>query len=75
MKRKITFDVAVIDGEIVREICEIIPELEYNFTKRKSYWEYYYKEMTVDLTLEQIESISDKYSVEIDGVCLIINVD
>jgi hypothetical protein len=75
MKRIITFSEGVIDGEYKDFICNIIPELTEKFSQRKEYYEYYYKETKVDITLEQIELLNNLFTLEInkEGVRIILN--
>lgn len=75
MKRIITFSEGVIDGGHKDFICNIIPELTESFSQRKQYYEYYYKETKADITLERIELLNSRFTLEIGSeiVRIILN--
>jgi hypothetical protein len=75
MKRIITFSEGVIEGKYKDFVCNIIPELTESFSQRKQYYEYYYKETKVDITLEQIELLNNWFILEIgsERVKIILN--
>lgn len=55
----------LIDGDSMREICEVFPELEDCFEQRKTYDEYYYKyPVSIEVSMEQIQQLMDmRYEV------------
>lgn len=61
MKKKIYFKDGIIDGETVREVVSVFPELETQFTQRKSYDEYYYEPMEVKFSIAKIEKLLSLY--------------
>jgi len=56
-------------------ILRCIPELKSQFRQRKQYEEYYFDEADVELTIEQIEMLSETFNLEINcqEVIIIIN--
>ena len=65
MKRTIELSNGVVGSDEKEYIVEIIPDLKKQFRQRKNYFEYYYDSLEVDLTLEQIEKLSNKFTIEI----------
>ena len=63
MKRILNLEQGIIDGDSVRGILKVFPEIESRFKQRKWYDEYYYDgvyiEWTVELTLDKISSLSN----------------
>jgi len=66
MKRIIQFKDGIIGGDIVTDVLAILPQLEGSFTQRKTYFEYYFKETEVELTLEQLDKLSNEFRIKID---------
>jgi hypothetical protein len=75
MKRIIELNQGIIRGEEMQSIVEIIPQLELSFDQRKQYFEYYFKETEVELTLDQIDRLSSEFSIKIGFESLTINVN
>ena len=75
MKRIIQLSQGIIRGEEVQSILEILPQLEPSFTQRKEFFEYYFEETEVELTLEQIDKLSKDFGIEIGFDSLTINVN
>jgi hypothetical protein len=68
MKKVITFKDGIIEGDVVRELQGIFPELRESFSQRKSYDEYYYNQTLVDIDIKDIEDLIDcYYRVEINN--------
>lgn len=65
MKRTIELSNGVVSSDEKEYIVEIIPDLKKQFRQRKNYFEYYYDSLEVDLTLEQIEKLSNEFTIEI----------
>jgi len=66
MKRNIRFSDGVIGGFEKEIIVDILPQLEDSFTQRKTYFEYYFKDTEVEITLEQLDKLSDEFRIKID---------
>ena len=67
LKLELGFNDGIISGDIMRDVVEIFPEFESSFQQRKSYDEYYYSPMEVEVSLEQIEKLTEYYAVEISN--------
>lgn len=61
MKRNLVFEQGIIEGDTVRDILEVFPEIESSFRQRKKYDEYYYDDTVVDLTIEVMEALNNKH--------------
>jgi len=72
MKRKIRFNQGIIAGEECFALLEILPQLKNSFTQRKTYFEYYFKETEVELSLEDIDKIFSEFSIILNYEELII---
>lgn len=75
MKRIITFDSGIIYGADMLVVIDILPQLKDCFTQRKTYFEYYFKPIEVDLTLDNINELSDKFYIVLNYYELMIKVD
>jgi hypothetical protein len=66
MKRKLRFKDTLIIGDYMQEIVDIFPNLKDCFRQRKNFYEYYFDETEVELTLDIIQKLNDlSYSVKI----------
>jgi len=65
MKRIIEISEGVIMGQDKLSIVEILPQLETSFRQRKQYFEYYFDGTGIDITLEQIDSLSNIFRIRI----------
>jgi hypothetical protein len=63
MKRNIRFRDGIICGDDKVSIVEILPQLENSFTQRKTYFEYYFEDTVVELTLEQLDTLSTEFRI------------
>jgi len=75
MKRTLEFKKGIIDGETMRDVIDIFPQLEIQFTQRKSFDEYYFEPSQIELTIETIQKLNDLYfdvSIGSDSVELIL---
>ena len=61
MKRILIFNDGIIEGVYVDFIVKLYPHLATNFTQRKQYDEYYYKEGEVELTINELDLLSDEF--------------
>lgn len=68
MERKIEFKFGgIVDGDDMRDIIDVFPELTCKFTQRKSYDEYYFNsDGSVHMTLEQLDKLSKCFTVTIN---------
>ena len=72
MKRIIRFNQGVVGGDDKETLVEIIPQLESSFRQRKHYHEYYFDEIEVELSLKDIDRISNEFTIELNYEELII---
>jgi hypothetical protein len=66
MKRNIRFRDGIICGDDKVSIVEILPQLKNSFTQRKTYFEYYFEDTVVELTLEQLDTLSTEFRIIMD---------
>lgn len=72
MKRLIRFNQGVIGGYDKEKLVEILPQLESSFRQRKQYFEYYFDDTEVELSLEEVDKISIDFTVGLNYEELII---
>ena len=65
MERLIQINDGVIGGFEKELIEKILPSLSDSFKQRKQFWEYYFNEKIINLTLEDIENISKEFAIEL----------
>ena len=61
MKRILIFNDGIIEGVYVDFIVKLYPHLAANFIQRKQYDEYYYKEGEVELTINELDLLSNEF--------------
>jgi hypothetical protein len=66
MTRNIRFRDGVIGGIEKVDIVDILPQLESSFTQRKTYFEFFFKETEIELTLEQLDTLSTEFKITMD---------
>jgi len=66
LKRKIKFTNGIVSGDDMRDLLEIIPELEDSFTQRKSFDEYYFNGKYIEISLENLDYISNMFSIRMN---------
>ena len=67
MKRKLMFTQSPVSGDDMRIILILFPHLEYNFTRRKSYDEFYFEGENIEITLDKLEKLLDEYNLELSS--------
>jgi hypothetical protein len=65
MKRILELD-GIVDGDTKTDLVEMFSELENSFTQRKSFYEYYYQQNEIELTIDKIDKLSKDYEIRID---------
>jgi hypothetical protein len=75
IRRLIQINQGVICGFEKELIESILPELVGSFTQRKSYFEYHFNETWITISLEDIENISKKFSIEMTELELKIKIN
>ena len=58
MRRLLRVNSGIIEGSDMLLLIEILPQLKNSFIQRKEFFEYYFQETWVDLTLESLEELS-----------------
>jgi len=74
MKRIIVINEGVIMGEYKKSIVDILPQLETSFIQRKQYFEYYFDETQIEITLEQLDQLSNKFRIIIGWETITVEV-
>lgn len=72
MKRKIRLSSGIIGGSDMLSLVEILPQLKESFRQRKEFFEYYFDETEVTLSLEDIDKLSNDFEITIGYEELII---
>ncbi len=72
MKRKIRLSSGIIGGTDMLSLVEILPQLKDSFRQRKEFFEYYFDETEVTLSLEDIDKLSNDFEITIGCEELII---
>ena len=65
MKRTVVINTGVIGGYEKELIENILPQLSNSFRQRKEFWEYYFTETEIEITLEDLDKLSSEFSVEL----------
>jgi hypothetical protein len=66
MVRKLEHKEGIISGVDVRDILKVFPQIEDKFRQRKTYDEYYFDEVDVDVNIKQLTQLSEMFSVNIN---------
>lgn len=74
MKRIVRFNQGIISEYDKDALVDILPQLESSFRQRKQYFEYYFDNTEVDLSLEDVDRISNNFVVILNYEELIITV-
>ena len=56
----------VISGDDARDILQVFPNLEDRFTQRKSYDEYYFAGVEIEVDIVQLDQLSTMFNVKIN---------
>lgn len=72
MKRKIDFRNPVMDWSDMDCVVKIIPVIEKSFEQRKWNDFVYNCSDKIEISIEQIDSLSDEYEVQITSSCITI---
>jgi uncharacterized protein YdeI (BOF family) len=73
MIRTIQFKNLPVDGDIMRDLIDIMPELTGRFKQRKQYDEYWFEDVNgTILTLDHIIVLSEWYNIKITHESLVI---
>ena len=72
MVREVRINDSIVAGYDKELIEKIFPQLSNSFKQRKQFYEYYFKPIEIELSLEDIENISKEYAIELNWDQLII---
>ena len=75
IKRLIQIKAGVIGGFEKELIERLLPQLVGSFVQRKEFFEYYFNEKWINLSIEDIENISREFSIEVSEFELEIKVN
>jgi hypothetical protein len=75
IKRLIQIKEGVIGGVEKELIEKLLPQLIGSFRQRKEFFEYYFDEKWIELSIEDIENISREFAIEISEFELEIKVN
>ena len=64
MKRKIDIN-GIVGGTEMEAIVDIIPQLKDSFRQRKHFFEFFFSETEAEITLEQIDKLTQFSSIKI----------
>lgn len=63
MRRLVRINSSIIEGSDMLLLVDILPQLKSSFTQREKFFEYFFQETWVDLTLESLEELSKGFHV------------
>lgn len=66
MVRKLEHKEGIISGVDVRDILKVFPQIENKFRQRKTYDEYYFDDVVVNVNIKQLTQLSELFSVNIN---------
>lgn len=72
MKRKIGFLDGIIMGYDKELVVNILPQIEGSFRQRQDFFEFYFDETEVELSLGQLDRLSTEFRIEIDSIYITI---
>jgi hypothetical protein len=75
IQRLIQIKEGVIGGVEKELIEELLPQLIGSFVQRKEFFEYYFNEKWINLSIEDIENVSKEFSIEVSEFELEIKVN
>lgn len=64
MKRNLILE-GIVEGDKVRDLKDIFPEIENSFLQRETYDEYYYSETKVELTIEKLHILTEEMNFRV----------
>jgi hypothetical protein len=64
MKRNLLLG-GIVEGDKVRDLKDIFPEIENSFLQRKTYDEYYYSETKVEVTIDKLHILTEEMNFRV----------
>lgn len=71
--RKIRFSSGIVSGDDMRDLLIFLPELEESFKQRKQFDEYYFDEKTVEISLINLDGLSNLFSFKMNYETIILD--
>jgi predicted RNA-binding protein associated with RNAse of E/G family len=71
--RKIRFSSGIVSGDDMRDLLIFLPELEKSFKQRKQFDEYYFDVETVEITLINLDGLSNLFSFKMNYDTIVLN--
>jgi hypothetical protein len=73
MKKEIRFISDIVDGDDMRDLVTIFPELTNDFGKSNHSDEYYFSGRVIDLNIEQLEKMGKVFTFNVSNHSITIN--
>jgi len=73
MVRMLEFKCSIVSGDDMRDALKAFPQLKDNFEQRKSFDEYYFSKMEVEISIDQLEKLQWLFDIEISGNRIILS--
>lgn len=70
--RNISFTSGIVSGDDMRDLLEILPELESSFTQRKGFDEYYFNSKPIQLDISHLGQLSSMFSIRMNFAEIIL---
>lgn len=67
------FKCGIVNGTDMQTVLEIIPELKDQFKQRKQFFEYYFTEKDIEVTLNQLDALAQEFTVTINWESITID--
>jgi hypothetical protein len=64
--RNIRFTSGIVNGDDMRDLLEILPELESSFIQRKSFDEYYFNSKSIQIDISKLDQLSSMFLIRMN---------
>jgi len=64
MKRNLVLN-GIVEGNVMRDLQGVFPEIENSFLQRKTYDEYYYSETKVEMTIDKLSILTEEMNFRV----------
>ena len=64
MKRNLVLN-GIVEGNVLRDLQGVFPEIENSFLQRKTYDEYYYSETKVEMTIDKLSILTEEMNFRV----------
>ena len=55
----------IVEGDVMRDLQGVFPEIENSFLQRKTYDEYYYSETKVEMTIDKLSILTEEMNFRV----------